>query len=60
MKPHGPTPVVSFISSAESAEAPAFELRPSPTVVGYGRRRSEGLPCAFIHGLMAVVCCEGG
>ncbi len=26
------------------------ELRPSPTVVGYGRRRSEGPPCAFTHG----------
>ncbi len=28
-----------------------FELRPSPTVVGYGRRRSEGPPFAFVHRL---------
>ncbi len=37
-----------------------FELRPSPTVVGYGRRRSEGPTVAFIHGLTPMVCCEGG
>ena len=55
MKLHGLTPVVSLISSAESAEAIhpplLFELRPSPTVVGYGRRRSEGPARAFIPGL---------
>ncbi len=37
-----------------------FELRPSPTVVGYGRRRSEGPTVAFIHGLTPMVFCEGG
>ncbi len=36
------------------------ELRPSPTVVGYGRRRSGGPPFVFIYGLTAVVFCEGG
>ncbi len=36
-----------------------FELRPSPTVVGYGRRRSEGPTVAFIHGHMPVVFCGG-
>ncbi len=37
-----------------------FELRPSPTVVGYGRRRSEGPTVAFIYGLAPMVFCEGG
>jgi len=37
-----------------------FELRPSPTVVSYGRRRSEGPTVAFIHGLTPMVFCEGG
>ena len=36
-------------SSAKSAEAPSFALR-----------ASEGPPLAFIHGLTAVVFCEGG
>ena len=41
-------PLVSFISQAESAEAPAFA------------KATAGLTFAFIHGLMAVVLCEGG
>jgi len=36
------------------------KLRPAPTVVGYGRQRSEGPPFAFVHGLIAVVFCAGG
>jgi hypothetical protein len=46
---HRLTAVVSFISSAESPEAPSFALG-----------ASEGPPFAFIHGLTAVDFCEGG
>ena len=51
----------SFLRRNPPKHPPSLsELRPSPTVVGYGRRRSEGPPFAFIHGLLAVVLCEGG